>query len=40
VQLQELAQHFGNDHAQAAWTPRGAAAIDEIERMFGRRRRM
>src|SRR4029450_412079 len=29
VRLQELAQNFGNDHAQAAWDA-GAAAIDEI----------
>ena len=38
VQLQELARNFGNDHAQAAWDA-GAAAIDEIERIVGRRRK-
>jgi glycine/D-amino acid oxidase-like deaminating enzyme/nitrite reductase/ring-hydroxylating ferredoxin subunit len=32
VELQELADNFGNDHAQAAWDA-GAAAIDEIERI-------
>ncbi len=32
VGLQELADNFGNDHAQAAWDA-GAAAIDEIERI-------
>src|SRR6266446_4927035 len=30
VQLHELAENFGNDHAQAAWDA-GAAAIDQIE---------
>lgn len=30
VELQELADNFGNDHAQATWDA-GAAAIDEIE---------
>jgi glycine/D-amino acid oxidase-like deaminating enzyme/nitrite reductase/ring-hydroxylating ferredoxin subunit len=30
--LHELADNFGNDHAQAAWDA-GAAAIDEIERI-------
>src|SRR6266705_3796738 len=34
VELQELADNFGNDHAQAAWDA-GAAAIDEIERIVG-----
>jgi glycine/D-amino acid oxidase-like deaminating enzyme/nitrite reductase/ring-hydroxylating ferredoxin subunit len=32
TQLQDLADNFGNDHAQAAWDA-GAAAIDEIERI-------
>jgi glycine/D-amino acid oxidase-like deaminating enzyme/nitrite reductase/ring-hydroxylating ferredoxin subunit len=32
VGLRELADNFGNDHAQAAWDA-GAAAIDEIERI-------
>src|SRR4029450_3354681 len=32
VQLQELADNFGYDHAQAAWDA-GAAAIADIERM-------
>ena len=32
VGLHELADNFGNDHAQAAWDA-GAAAIDEIERI-------
>ena len=32
VQLQELADNFSNDHAQAAWDA-GAAAIEEIERI-------
>ena len=32
VELQKLAQNFGEDHAQAAWDA-GAAAIDEIERI-------
>ncbi len=32
TQLHELADNFGNDHAQAAWDA-GAAAIDEIERI-------
>lgn len=32
VQLQELSDNFGNDHAQAAWDA-GAAAIEEIERI-------
>jgi glycine/D-amino acid oxidase-like deaminating enzyme/nitrite reductase/ring-hydroxylating ferredoxin subunit len=32
VELQELADNFGNDHAQAAWDA-GAAAIHEIERI-------
>ena len=32
VGLHELANNFGNDHAQAAWDA-GAAAIDEIERI-------
>ena len=30
VRLHELAENFGNDHAQAAWDA-GAAAIDQIE---------
>src|SRR5437588_8215332 len=34
VELQELVRNFGKDHAQAAWD-RGAAAIDEIERIVG-----
>src|SRR4029453_9194455 len=32
VGLHELADNFGNDHAQAAWDA-GTAAIDEIERI-------
>jgi glycine/D-amino acid oxidase-like deaminating enzyme/nitrite reductase/ring-hydroxylating ferredoxin subunit len=32
VGLHELADNFGNDHAQAAWDA-GAAAIDEMERI-------
>jgi glycine/D-amino acid oxidase-like deaminating enzyme/nitrite reductase/ring-hydroxylating ferredoxin subunit len=32
VGLHELADNFGNDHAQAAWDS-GAAAVDEIERI-------
>src|SRR6266481_7196910 len=32
VELHELADNFGNDHAQGAWDA-GAAAIDEIERI-------
>ncbi|HEY4256832.1 MAG TPA: FAD-dependent oxidoreductase [Candidatus Udaeobacter sp.] len=32
VELQRLANNFGEDHAQAAWDS-GAAAIDEIERI-------
>ena len=32
VGMRELADNFGNDHAQAAWDA-GAAAIDEIERI-------
>ena len=32
VGLHELADNFGNDHAQAAWDA-GAAAVDEIERI-------
>jgi glycine/D-amino acid oxidase-like deaminating enzyme/nitrite reductase/ring-hydroxylating ferredoxin subunit len=34
VQLRELEDNFGNDHAQAAWDA-GAAAIDEIEKIVG-----
>ena len=34
VQLHELAENFGEDHAQAAWDA-GAAAIDEIETIVG-----